>query len=405
MLRRIFVMLLLGLASVAAEAQSVTFKRGVSTGTWIDPPGPADMTDSAVIAAFPDWERSVSPSEIRSLKNAGFDFVRFTIDPAIFFVNDQPYERKVLLDGVAAGITAIRKADLNVIVDLHTIPRGDGVPDTLSLLADAAQFEKYLQLVADIGKVVSRFDSHAVAFEPFNEPVIDCPWDGGAKAWPKLLNTLHATARKAAPNHSLVLQGACWGGAGGLASIDPRTLKDDNIIWSFHTFAPMIFTHQGATWTPGAEAFVSGLTFPPDPLERRTVVGRTVQRIRNADTTYERKLQLLGIAEASLGQFFSPGSELEQMREPVDIVAAWAEQYNIPGPRILVGEFGVIRDGVNSRLPDTVRARYMKVAREMYEAQGWGWSVWSWGGSFAVVESDNNRRPSANIMLGLGLKP
>ncbi len=71
-----------------------------------------------------------------------------------------------------------------------------------------------------------------------------------------------AAARASATRLTLVLSGACWGGAEGLAKIDPKDIADDNIIWSFHSYDPFILTHQGATWAGDFAAHVYGLPFP-----------------------------------------------------------------------------------------------------------------------------------------------
>ncbi|HRY27193.1 MAG TPA: NAD(+)/NADH kinase, partial [Geminicoccaceae bacterium] len=62
---------------------------------------------------------------------------------------------------------------------------------------------------------------------------------------------------------TLVVSGACWGGADGLVALDPSRFPDDNLVWSFHSYAPFILTHQGAGWTGDISPYATGLPYPP----------------------------------------------------------------------------------------------------------------------------------------------
>ena len=113
--------------------------------------------------------------------------------------------------------------------------------------------------------------------------------------WPSMLKRLHAAARKAAPNHTLVLSGSCWSSAYGLAKIDPALIADDNVIWTFHSYEPYILTHQGADWTGDSMSYVEGLPYPPDLMgeeafdERLAAVRKTIE----TNAPEERREELL----------------------------------------------------------------------------------------------------------------
>jgi hypothetical protein len=381
-------------------------RRGVSTETWVNWPAGWQLQDESVVASFPEWVKYVSPPEIAALRESGFDFVRFTIDTALFFANEKKVtQRQWLLARIDSMITMFRKAGLKVVVDLHSIERGDGSPDSLLHVSSPREFERYLEFVTEVGRIVNKHDPDWVAFEPMNEVPLDCMTEAGASQWSVLLRMLHATAREAAPKATLVLQGACRGRPAGLVKLNPAQIADENTIWSFHTFAPEIFTHQGAIWTPGPEAFVSRVTFPADERAGKSLLDVAVGRIARSDATPERKAQLKSMVERDLGSYVSPDGAMGELERAVDAVEAWRSANAIGSERILVGEFGVIREGILESVPQRVRAQYLSAARKLFESKGWGWCVWSWGGSFGVVESDYNRTPVAEIITGLGLKP
>jgi hypothetical protein len=183
------------------------------------------------------------------------------------------------------------------------------------------------------------------------------------------------------------LSGACWGGVAGLAGIDPASLADDNVIWSFHSYEPFIFTHQGAGWTVGPVAFLTEIPYPPSRVAESDVD-------RLADLAFAR-------AEAS-ALWFADGitreairAEIEGYRALPDDVSArdlsaaldWARTHGIPPERLILGEFGVIGGIAEeaSVLPED-RLRFLADKRGAAEAAGVAWSVWSWVGSLGIAE-------------------
>lgn len=399
-----FISVFLGIAT-GTPVWAVDLNKGVSTETWTTWPQPDQWDQNQLINNFPEWRGVTSPRDIRALRQAGFDFVRLTVDPAMFLYNPSEAKTARLLASVNKGIASLQAAGLKVIVDLHSIPREAGLPGSESYLKDSAAFKDYLGLVATVGRSIATLDPAAVAFEPINEPTIDCPWDGGTNRWPAMARKLHATARAAAPKLAIVMQGACWGGAEGLTKLKPDIFGDTNIIWSFHSYEPMIFTHQGASWTTGLEQFVTGLAFPPRPTDRKAAIARAHIAIDASTLPVTRKRQLKREARERLTAYFSKGFAEAQMQKSVNQVARWAAKYKIPPSRILAGEFGAIRQDQGRTVPVAIRAAYLGKAANMFKAKGWAWSVWSWTGSFGIDERDGNRNPSPVLVRSLGMTP
>ena len=91
------------------------------------------------------------------------------------------------------------------------------------------------------------------------------PWPKAAE-WSRAQAALAAVIRKHVPNHTLILTGDQWGGVDGLLRVTPVT--DANVVYTFHTYEPTIFTHQGATW--GFEPW-KDMRGVPYPLDRKAV--------------------------------------------------------------------------------------------------------------------------------------
>lgn len=399
------VMSLALIAGSSIATQAIDLKQGIATDTWVTWPDVSNMPKSQFVDVFPEWRRGTSATEIAALRKAGFDFVRLTIDPVVFLHKPDAKRTKRLLAQVKVSTNLFLSAGLNVIVDLHSIPRNAPEPGTESYLRSAADFNQYVRVAKQVAATVAQLDPARVAFEPFNEPTIDCPWDAKpTRRWPAMAVKLHKAVRAVAPKHAIVLQGGCWGSATGLVALKPKAFTDKNIIWSFHNYAPMIFTHQGASWTSWVEPYVEGLSFPSDAREKKSVLARGLTKINAAKILAGQKATLRAQLSEELDNYFAGAGEIE-FKAQVDMVKAWAVLNKIPAKRILAGEFGAIRGDLSEPLSDTKRAPYLRYCANAYRSQGWGWSVWEWGGSFGLTVSDSNRTPIPILTQALGLKP
>ena len=389
-----------------AGAETIVLKRGLPTDIWLTWPEGIDLDRLRFIEMFPEYRQKFKGGEFKLAREAGFDFIRLTIDPAIFISSRRPEKTATLLSGVRAAIEEILAAGLKVDVDMHSIPRTGNNPGTDQVLASADAFEVYLNVVRDIAEVASAFPADEVAFEPFNEPTIDCAYDlnGASPRWPAMLKRLHDVARAAAPASTLVLSGACWGGSDGLTVLNPADMNDDNIIWSFHTYDPFIFSHQGASWTTEVVGYVSGLSFPPVNGSKHKIMKAAEKRIRAADLTAERKHALINELHEYLDRYFERGAPMADARAPFEKVSAWAGKNYIAPSRILLGEFGAIRGDKFTPQTDKARAPLIKLIRSEAEAKGFAWSCWSWSGSFGISLTPESRDFSPVLLKALGLK-
>ncbi|MEM7388147.1 MAG: choice-of-anchor D domain-containing protein, partial [Verrucomicrobiota bacterium] len=141
-------------------------------------------------------------------------------------------------------------------------------------------------------------------------------------------------------------------------------LDEDNVIITLHTYAPILFTHQGADWTfPNTKT--TGIVYPGPPSEpvrpHPSVEG--VDWIANWFIAYNNEPRDRNpCSRAALeGEF--------------DRAGAWASFFGRP---VHVGEFGVYR------LADLEsRVNYYRDVREVLDRHGIGWAAWDWSGGFA----------------------
>ena len=105
---------------------------------------------------------------------------------------------------------------------MHLIPAGDGRSVGMGeVMDDPEMFDRYVELVRTMAHALSNEDPALVAFEPMNEPVVDCE-DDHTNLWPDRLQRLYAAARASATRLTIVLTGACYSGAEALAQGRPE---------------------------------------------------------------------------------------------------------------------------------------------------------------------------------------
>lgn len=391
----------LALAASGVGAEPLSLKRGVNSDHWTHWGSIAELqADPEALAVFPDWRRSVTPAMFSALTDEGFDFIRLLIDPGPALAYGPGPDRDRLMEGMLAAVDLGLDAGLKVIVDLHPIPRGDEVGGAESIVGD--HFPEYVALVGEIAARLSDLPADRVALELLNEPVFDCEgvYAGAPPLWPAMQARLHAAARQGAPEMTLILTGACWGQAAALASLDPADIPDDNVLWTFHTYDPFGYSHQGAVWIDAPVRYLADMPYPPSlmtPEIIASVTAASIARMAAAEGTADAD----SIAQAVQDYADTPDSFAT---EAITRVADWADAHGVPRDRILLGEFGAlhINDGVMQ--PSAWYYAFLSDKREAAEQAGFGWAVYNWAGDMGVADPDDpDRRLAPGTCRALGL--
>lgn len=386
---RAALIVVLALAAAPAAAAIFEARRSISMDLWVAWPDIGRWTDAEVVGAFPEWRRHVAAGDFVRLKAAGFDTIRLPVEPAFLLHDDDPARRATILAGIDAAIAMIVENGLKAIVDLHAIPRGEGYAGIGQLMDDEALFDRYVRLVADVAEHLAPWPATQVALEVINEPTLDCRDRDDQARWADRLAQLHRAARAANEDIALVLTGACWGSADGLAALDPAVIGDDNVIWTFHSYEPFIATHQGAGWVDHRVRHLRDIPWPPGAVSEArwaAMIAGNDARIRAALDGGDEREALAFLYDHAGRLRRRPADAL--LAPPFDTVAAWADAHGIARARILLGEFGMIgREwGTDLDVPARYRLAYMRAMIAQAEARGFAWSVWSFGGAFGLVQ-------------------
>ena len=212
------------------------FMHGVNLGGWLSQ---CDYSEDRL-------NNFIKEEDIKTIAGWGLDHVRLPVDFNIFENNDGSRKE----DGyvrVANAIEWCKKYNLNMILDVHK---------TAGFSFDAGEKEtgffdneKYQNRVYNLWENLAKafataFDGtkNEICFELLNE-VTDQAF---SKKWNAIANTCIKRIRAIAPTTKILI-GSYWNNS--LASVKDLDMPyDSNIVYNFHCYEPLVFTHQGAYW-------------------------------------------------------------------------------------------------------------------------------------------------------------
>lgn len=217
--------------------------KGVNLGGWFSQ---VDCIEEKDPEGFPGFfkhaETFLSKQDFELLKKVGFNHVRLPIDYQNFFKGKelQPEEKAfALLD---KALTEIQQAGLAVILDLHKCPGHDfhlGCTQEQPFFSDPECRKDACKVWAFLAERYST--QPEIMLELLNEPA-----GQDSKVWDKIKDELYKNVRAHAPKNTIVIGSNRWNSAEEFKDLTP--VDDDNVIYSFHTYTPVCFTHQYAAW-------------------------------------------------------------------------------------------------------------------------------------------------------------
>lgn len=229
------------LFSLAAGAKSQTkavdapFSKGVNFSDWLERPHAGLVQKNFFCEQDFKDVRELGCDAIRlpvHFENFSSGAGEYKIDPYIFSILDNAVkwaaEQKIFL-----------------ILDNHSWSPAENT---------AKDIEKRLLKIWP--QIAERYKNSGkyLAYEILNEP------HGIENAkWGKIQQNVIEAIRTIDKTHAIVVGGADWNSFESLLAL-PK-FQDENLIYTFHYYEPMMFTHQGADWTEGL-ARIKGVPFP-----------------------------------------------------------------------------------------------------------------------------------------------
>lgn len=230
----------------AAFAMNERLGRGVNIGNSFEAP-----SETA-------WGNPWKPEYFRRIAELGFQHVRVPVrwEPAERSLATEPYTiAPEFLGRIKEVIDTALQYKLHIVINMHHHEALFADPG-----GEKARFLSQWYQIADYFKDYP----DSLLFEVLNEPHGNLT----AAMWNDYFAEALTEIRKTNPTRIVLMGIADYGGLGGIANL---LLPDDEyIILTPHYYNPFPFTHQGAEWVNGADAWL-GTKWHNTEAERETV--------------------------------------------------------------------------------------------------------------------------------------
>ena len=209
------------------------FYKGINFGGWLSQ---CDYSQERM-------DNFITERDFEAVAGIGLDHVRIPVDYNIFENTDGTYKQDGF-DRVEWAITTARKYDINVIIDLHKTAGfsfDDYSENEHGFFENEEYQERFYRLWEQLSARFGKYSDN-VAFELLNEVTEPKFID----VWNKVSNECIRRIRVNAPD-TIILVGSYWNNS---PEAVPELAKpyDDKVVYNFHCYSPLEFTHQGAYW-------------------------------------------------------------------------------------------------------------------------------------------------------------
>ncbi len=209
------------------------FYKGMNLGGWLSQ---CDYINEHI-------DSFILENDIKLISSWGFDHVRIPIDYNILENEDGSYKQDGF-DRIKKAITWCHTYNLNTIIDLHKTLGYcfDKFQNESGLFENEQLQERFYLLWEEIAKQFGHLHD-TTAFELLNEVDDEKYID----KWNEIAEICISRIRKYAPD-TIILYGSHHKNSAN-ALKDLKKPYDDKVIYNFHFYEPLKYTHQGAYWT------------------------------------------------------------------------------------------------------------------------------------------------------------
>jgi endoglucanase len=276
-----------------------------------------------ILYRFKTWDKKREMEHLDLIKGIGMNGVRINTGPFAHVTDDPPYTLSAaFFERLDWTVKQALSRGLTVIIDNHEYHAMADDP--------MGKKEMFLSTWDQIARHYKDYPD-SVFLGILNEPNRDLTPD----LWNLILADAIKVIRKSNPNRTLVIGPGNWN---NIRSLQYLKLPEDdrNIIVEIHYYSPHRFTHQGASWSAGSDAWL-GTTWRGTPEEKKAVV------------------------------------------DDFNTAAEWAKRNNRP---LYLGEFGAYR-----KADTESRVRWLSFVVQQAEKNDISWAIWDlMGTSFGIYD-------------------
>ncbi len=223
------------------------FQAGVNLGGWL--------------SQYPHYDHEyfqsfITAADIQRIADWGLDHVRLPVDYPVLIEDDLKTIKNSGFKYLDNCLNWCAKAGLAVVLDLHRAP-GYSFNNLAAsdLFHNNQAREGFLGLWETLAKRYEPAHSPELIFELLNEVVLPSsdPWNRLAAEAVQRIRSVDAT-------HWIMVGGNYYNSISALK--DLTIIPDDRIVYTFHFYEPLPFTHQKAYWVKWLHAFDRTFDYP-----------------------------------------------------------------------------------------------------------------------------------------------
>lgn len=329
---------------------------------------PKDRRLVITVGDIEHFESYITENDIAYIASLGMDHVRLGFDQIV--LEEAPFVyRKRIVAILHNFVSWCRKYSLRPVLNMHkAIGNYCDILEESGLMQTPALQDRFIALWTMLEDEFA--DESDVVFELLNEVV-----NATAQEWNSLAERTLSAIREKNCERLIVIGGIEWNNPPGLDTV--KVYDDENVIYTFHSYAPFEFTHQRGVLQKDPLYYNREMPYPTDDIERYRDYHRVVHGNSNAYEKYTK------IDKELLYDELAPAKRFID-RNPDKVL--WC------------GEFGTIRHANISS-----RENWMRDMIAILKEWDIPYCVWNYlstpndGNRFSLVDDDNRKILSNNM--------
>ncbi len=323
---------------------------------------PQDRRLEITIGDMEHFETYITREDIAYIASLGVDHIRLGFDQIV--LEEKPFVyRQRIIEILKDFVKWCEEYSLRPVLNMHkAVGNYCDILEESGLMQTPALQDRFIAVWTMLEDEFA--DNNTVVFELLNEVV-----SATADEWNYVAQKSVSAIRAKNAERLIVVGGIEWNNPPGLDYI--HIFDDENVIYTFHSYAPFEFTHQRGVLQKDPLYYNRSMPYPTDDIERYRDYHRVVHGNNNAYAKYTRM-------------------DIEFLRDELAPVKRFIERN--PDKVLWCGEFGTIRHA-------DIRSRENWMRDMIAILKEWDipYCVWNYlstpndGNRFSLVDDDNRK--------------
>lgn len=342
------------------------FERGMGVGGWLTNYKrfnvlPEEWRKGITIGDREHFATYITEKDVEYIASLGVDHIRLAFDQVVLQEESGAF-REEIVALIDRFIDRCEKYGLNVVLNLHkAVGNYCDISENRSLVQDSALQEGFIGFWQAMERRYAA--KPGLAFELLNEVRNEPP-----ELWNDLASRTISALRAMNGERKIILGSTCWNDCARLK--DLKIFNDENVIYTFHFYAPFEFTHQRGVLQAAPCYYNREMPYPGE-IERYRDYRRTVSGEKNAYAGFEK------MDERYLRAALAPAIEFKKAH---------------PDKILWCGEFGTIR-----HVKTEWRENWLRDVIGILKENEIPYCVWNYlsapydGNRFSLIDDDTRR--------------